>query len=1484
MIKLFEQNAIDFTNNGILVLDNITYTCYTKEVINGNFYVRLSIRHSTEEWSRIKRFMILSVPTHRGDMLFRIKQLNIDDKNLLHIYAQHIWFDMDDNFIDDIFITNSNGQQAGDRILASTQFPTPWKFNSNITDVKNMRIVRRYVSSAFMGTRDNSFSNRWGGELELNNFEFSLNVRRGNTNHIRLFHGKNIKSFDMKETMQGVATRLVPIAFDGITLPEMFVESNNVNDFPHPIVRTLQLPNYRLRNEEDDEYVEEEESTNYFDTVYELWDAMRHHCRELFDNGKDRPIENIRVNMLELSKVAEYAEWGYNQLEEVHIGDNIEIEVPTANRVFNQRCISITYNTLTGNRDEVEIGEFRQHEDVPQVDLPPMITDSNIATTPPRPITGLHTINGFSSIMVVWDSQGIGTRRYELFASTEDGFEPAQRHLIFSGNANAFQHNVRTRETWFFRIRSINRGGEPGPFSQQVYGSTSEFDLDGLEGRVSENEQKVSDAMDRIDEVIDSIPTEEQMSNLEDRLGANSEAIDNLVTDTLPALDYRLGTAEYGLNNAINAIQDLGSLEDGTSLGDLFYRLNANESAIEIAKEDITNASERVDGVRTIMEEWRYNDTVEIDGGAIRAGTVTARQIQAGSITAVEIEAGTITGDRLVMDSITGREIGAEVITSAHILSGTITGDRIVSNSITTRELFIGDTENLAQFSENVPNSVLNADLAGLGGIAITNDPDGFTRLSQSSNNNNTFPISARRPNTFVQGDSFRVSFDIWVSGQVTQPQLHFRRLPATGTTALGHTATNFEIPVTGQWVRVEFNSVGLPSQWNLQETSFYTISITGFANVTVHMRNVIVRRRNNGHLIVDGSITAGHLNADIIQGRHIEARTIEAINIKSGTITAEEIEVGTITANEIAVGGVTGDRIAANTIHTRHLIISDFTNLVDNGTFENDDVGTIPNGWVIAGATRVAHVTGTGNGSNRCLNIPRVSATGSTIVRTDRFIPVNAGDSIRLEMMCRVVNTSGTSGGPIIGIESFNANKQLISWTGGVRAPRSTIWQKYTRNQTVDNGVHYIRIVVGGDVNAVGAAVEVDDIVARVRNNGQMIVDGAITADHIEVRSITSNRIAANAITATEISAGAIEATHIGAGAIEAHHIRAGHITGDMITGGEISGVQFTTLGGGSRINMLSGRLDVLNNNVLRTRINNQGIHIHHTDGTILGRFTWAVSDAPTLPIRANGASINAFSNAYTGFTSQQGNISGSHIMRLIVDGGTGSTHIWGGRLEGNLNVNGQTLTGNVFSNGTFTFSGPVDMSGSNDVRIWSTRRLTFRNFGAPNSESDQTLNIQNLGIWTSPSGSARGVGLASGWGRAQTNGSAGGFVFLNNGDVGVTWRGRTDYFDVNSAGYNVGILALGRIRQQWNIMQWHSLAPGFGTTWTVNYGITYSSTPTIHDSIQSLDNWSHFSSHAIDHAGGSARIRVIQRHPTAGGNQQYYRLKIFVSGRRPH
>ena len=140
----------------------------------------------------------------------------------------------------------------------------------------------------------------------------------------------------------------------------------------------------------------------------------------------------------------------------------------------------------------------------------------------------------------------------------------------------------------------------------------------------------------------------------------------------------------------------------------------------------------------------------------------------------------------------------------------------------------------------------------------------------------------------------------------------------------------------------------------------------------------------------------------------------------------------------------------------------------------------------------------------------------------------------------------TGTKGGfnkPTLGDSTWitDAVAAVSSFTGRSYTHQKEFGYGTTVVITYDNGKLSGRYIRSGSSDTWVAPAKFID--------GDLIVDGTISASQIQANAITANEIAANTITANEISAGTVTATEISAGTITANEIATGTITSDKIT-----------------------------------------------------------------------------------------------------------------------------------------------------------------------------------------------------------------------------------------------------------------------------------------------------------------------------------------------
>lgn len=344
-MNIFLKDTDNFENNGLGFLKDLISAKVT-ECLNGEY--TLNIEYPIG--SRLSEYLIEEniLKSKVEDGSYQLFRINYVEKNFKTIKAQarHIFYDLLNNFIEDTAPSNLVCGEFCNWILSKTNYNHKFTSTSDISLSKSARYVRRNPIEAIMGDIDNSIINLFGAELERDNFNIKLLKQRGNNNGIKLSFGKNITGIQITIDISSTYTKVMPLGYDALMLPEKYVESDLINEYQSPKICKVEFSDIKYDPEDE----------NAFHDIEDAYNALRNVTKELFKSGLDKPIINIKVNWLELSKTKEYYERYYN-LERVKLGDTIVSDILGVS--FETRVIKTIYNVLTDMIETFEIGTFK---------------------------------------------------------------------------------------------------------------------------------------------------------------------------------------------------------------------------------------------------------------------------------------------------------------------------------------------------------------------------------------------------------------------------------------------------------------------------------------------------------------------------------------------------------------------------------------------------------------------------------------------------------------------------------------------------------------------------------------------------------------------------------------------------------------------------------------------------------------------------------------------------------------------------------------------------------------------------------------------------------------------------------------------------------------------------------------------------------------------------------------------------------------------
>ena len=459
-----------------------------------------------------------------------------------------------------------------------------------------------------------------------------------------------------------------------------------------------------------------------------------------------------------------------------------------------------------------------------------------------------------------------------------------------------------------------------------------------------------------------------------------------------------------------------------------------------------------------------------------------------GGITANKIQAGTITGDRLV--------------------AGTITTSLLAAKAITVDKLAVTSTDNI------IPNGTFEAD-------AVGEFPTGWSRKFIGGDNSNsivvakggtTWPVPSAvriRRNVagsaelsavasayayedaefFEKGGFLAIPGDeFYVESYVYSDAADTARIEVIGKDVNGQLSYSFTLNdlsfSTVSTGGVTINTSGwVRSIWTFKYTGSTPVKIglrfsnrSSTANKEVYFGNILVRRRNTGQLIVDGAITT----------------------------------------NKILAGTITGDKIAANTITTSKLYIGDTTNVFPDPNQVETSLWPLN---TASDAYQYRH-----NSAYASDFVWRIPAGAST---KTMYSPMTIVDPDREYFMSIVAALAGSSGGAArVTFDWYYYEPQSgnLTYVGG-----GTIATNATATQSRSSGIwkapanaNRMRLLYTRDGGGTSDAMFIEPIIRRAAS-GELIVDGAITANKIRAGTITGDRLVAGTITTSLLAAQAI-------------------------------------------------------------------------------------------------------------------------------------------------------------------------------------------------------------------------------------------------------------------------------------------------------------------------------------------------------------------------
>lgn len=355
MIQIYAPGNTDFVQNGDMPL--LPEAADIHAILNSSWEATMIHPIDPEgRWKQIVEGAVVKMPSFlQDDQLFRIKRVLKGDSSV-ETTMDPIFFDSaGDCFLVDVRPTSKNGQQALDIMTAPN---TKYSGASNITKAATAYYQYKNLMEAINGDDENSFINRWGGEILFDNFTIRINDRIGGDYGVELRYGKNIpiNGFEYEADISEVITRIYPKSYNGYTMNGSgYVDSPLIGNYPTVKAATITFDDVKMA--EDAQEGDEENGVIICDTQAELNAALIQKCNDQYAAGIDKPTVTISADMILLKDTEQYKD--YAVLENVSLGDTVTCVHSLLGISTEARVVELHYDSIRKGISSVEIGDFQ---------------------------------------------------------------------------------------------------------------------------------------------------------------------------------------------------------------------------------------------------------------------------------------------------------------------------------------------------------------------------------------------------------------------------------------------------------------------------------------------------------------------------------------------------------------------------------------------------------------------------------------------------------------------------------------------------------------------------------------------------------------------------------------------------------------------------------------------------------------------------------------------------------------------------------------------------------------------------------------------------------------------------------------------------------------------------------------------------------------------------------------------------------------------
>ncbi len=327
-------------------LDKYCIKAITEEDLStGNYIIDLTFRIDDNIEDLLQEEAILKVLMDYGNEVFRISKVTVGTRYIEVVARQITIADSLTLWLEDVRPTNLNGQGAVSWLLNNAEGKKEIQIVSDIDKINTAYYQRMSLYKA-LHDNDNSFLNRWGGEVQRRGYTIYINKRIGTDRGFSIREGKNLTGFKGTSNIDNLVTRARGQGYNGIL--GNYIDSPLIGSYNRIYTNLIKYDDVKVK----DEYSEEG-----YDTLAQAQAELDRRIKEEFSNNDiDKIKASYTINFVQLEKTEEYK--NYIAAERLFIGDTSRVYIPKLNVDIKVRAMSKKYDVLAQKTKEIKLSNY----------------------------------------------------------------------------------------------------------------------------------------------------------------------------------------------------------------------------------------------------------------------------------------------------------------------------------------------------------------------------------------------------------------------------------------------------------------------------------------------------------------------------------------------------------------------------------------------------------------------------------------------------------------------------------------------------------------------------------------------------------------------------------------------------------------------------------------------------------------------------------------------------------------------------------------------------------------------------------------------------------------------------------------------------------------------------------------------------------------------------------------------------------------------